>query len=214
MYNITRQVQVVKEVSPTGNVTVDGGMRITITATAYKDAKSMLSSADRPSQLTLDETGADGNEYNDSYRLFTGSYTAPASTDKVQEIGNIVVYGEAQGSKNSKTGAYIKVNKRCGGGRHSCPVVATQAETFPSSTLNDLSEPDYFPLPQGALDYTVGSELVYKNEDKTYTYYKLASGVRVYRDDITGRFQRCGAGRQRGHRSPGRQQQPVHRCGL
>ena len=187
VYNITRQVQVVKEVSPTGNVTVDGGMRITITATAYKDANVYAVIGGQTIQLTLDETGADGNEYNDSYRLFTGSYTAPASTDKVQEIGNIVVYGEAQGSKNSKTGAYIKVNKRIAV-EDGTPVrvVATQAETFPSSTLNDLSEPDYFPLPQGALDYTVGSELVYKNENKTYTYYKLASGVRVYRDDITG----------------------------
>ena len=73
----------------------------------------------------------------------------------MQEIGNIVVYGEAQGSKNSKTGAYIKVNKRIAV-EDGTPVrvVATQAETFPSSTLNDLSEPDYFPLPQGALDYT------------------------------------------------------------
>lgn len=158
--------------------------------------------------------GADGNEYNDSYRLFTGSYTAPASTDKVQEIGNIVVYGEAQGSTNSKTGAYIKVNKRIAV-EDGTPVrvVATQAETFPSSTLNDLSEPDYFPLPQGALDYTVGSELVYKNEDKTYTYYKLASGCPGLPGRHHRRFQRCGAGRQRGHRSPGRQQQPVHRCG-
>ena len=187
VYNITRQVQVVKEVSPTGNVTVDGGMRITITATAYKDAKVYAVIGGQTIPLTLDETGADGNEYNDSYRLFTGSYTAPASTDRVQEIGNIVVYGEAQGSKSSKTGAYVKVNKRIAV-EDGTPVriVSAQAETFPSSTLNDLSDPGFYPLPQGALDYTVGSEMVYKNENKTYTYFKLASGVRVYRDDITG----------------------------
>lgn len=82
VYNITRQVQVVKEVSPTGNVTVDGGMRLTITATAYKDANVYAVIDGQTIQLTLDETGADGNEYNDSYRLFTGSYTATASTDK------------------------------------------------------------------------------------------------------------------------------------
>ncbi len=187
VYNITRQVQVIKEVSPTGNVTVDGGMRITITATAYKDATVYAVIGGQTIQMSLDETGADGDEMNESYRLFTGVYTAPASTDSIQDIGNIVVYGEAQGSKNSKTGAYVKVNKKIVVEDGSpIRVVAEQAETFPSNTLNDLSDPSYFPLPQGSLDYTVSSELIYKNGDKTYSYYKLASGVRVYKDDITG----------------------------
>lgn len=57
VYNITRQVQVVNEVSPTGNVTVDGGMRITITATAYKDANVYAVIGGQTIQLTLDETG-------------------------------------------------------------------------------------------------------------------------------------------------------------
>ena len=187
VYNITREVQVIRDVSPTGNISVDGGMRITITATAYKDATVYAVIGGQTVQMTMDETGTDEEEYTDSYRLFTGSYTAPAATDSVQDIGNIVVYGTAQGSSDSKTGAYVKVNKRVAVEDGSpIRVVSEQAETFPANTLNDLSDPDYFPLPQGALDYTVGSELVYKSGTKTYTYYKLASGVRVYRDDITG----------------------------
>lgn len=186
VYNITRQVQVIKDVSPTGNMSVDGGMHVTITATAYKDATVYAVVGGQTVPMMLDETGAD-DRLNESYRLFTGIYTAPASTDSIQDIGNIVVYGEAQGSKNNKTGAYIKVNKKIVVEDGSpIRVVADQAETFPSNSLNDLSDPSYFPLPQGALDYTVGGELIYKNGDKTYSYYKLASGVRVYRDDIAG----------------------------
>lgn len=73
-------------------------------------------------------------------------------------------------------------------------VTATQAETFPTSVIDDYSDPSYFPLPQGTIDYTVGDELIYKDGDRTFSYYKLASGVRVYTKDITAISESEGVG--------------------
>lgn len=56
-------------------------------------------------------------------------------------------------------------------------VTASQAETFPTSTLDDLSDGSYYPLPKGALDYTVGDMIVFTSGSSTYRYYKLASGL-------------------------------------
>ena len=187
VYNITRQVQVVKEVSPTGNVTVDGGMRITVTATAYKDAKVYAVIGGQTIPLTLDETWSRRQRVQ---RLL------PAVHRLLHRTGlHRPGAGDRQHCCLWRSPGLQEQQDRClcqgqqahrRGGRSQVRIVSAQAETFPSSTLNDLSDPGFYPLPQGALDYTVGSEMVYKNENKTYTYFKLASGVRVYRDDITG----------------------------
>lgn len=187
VYNITRQVQVLKEISPTGNLTVDGGVKVTISAIAYMDAKVYATVGGQTIPMAIDETARDESLYNTSYRRFTGTYIAPGSTTSVQEIGNIVVHGSAQGVEDSKQGAYIKVNKKVAiADGVPVRVTAEQAETFPTSVLNDNSDPDFFPLPQGALDYTVGDQMIYKNGDSVFAYYTLASGLRVYSDDITG----------------------------
>lgn len=38
-YNITRVVKVLESISPQGNLTVNGGTEVTVSAMAYKDAK-------------------------------------------------------------------------------------------------------------------------------------------------------------------------------
>ncbi|MBP0963337.1 MAG: N-acetylmuramoyl-L-alanine amidase, partial [Oscillospiraceae bacterium] len=64
-------------------------------------------------------------------------------------------------------------------------VTAAQAETFPTSRLDDISDPDYYPLPKGTLDYVVGDQIIYKDSTGTFTYNTLASGLRVYSKDIS-----------------------------
>ena len=185
IYNITRQVVVLKEASPEGNMTIDGGMKVTITALAYSDAKVYATVGGQTIQMTKMSAGDDDVDRDTSYVRFSGTYTAPEATTAVQDIGQIIVYGEAQGQKDVKECAYLKVNKKVVVGDGTpIQVVAEQAETFPTSVINDFSDPNYFPLPQGTLDYSVGSEIVYKNGDKTYSYYQLASDLRVYTKDI------------------------------
>ncbi|MDR2654689.1 MAG: N-acetylmuramoyl-L-alanine amidase [Oscillospiraceae bacterium] len=61
------------------------------------------------------------------------------------------------------------------------------AETFPANIVNDNSSPNLFPLPAGALDRIVSSKLTFYVEakNKTMEYYILASGNRVYAEDLT-----------------------------
>jgi len=185
-YSITRQVQILKDMSPMGSIATEGGMTITITATAYSDAKVSASINGTTVVMEIDESLGDEEERDSFYKVFVGEYTAPGATSSEQNLGNIVVYGSWGGQSDSITGASVKVNKKAKI-EDGVPVVVTaaQAQTYPPDTLNNIPDNKYFPLPQGAMDYAVGEEIVYKKGSKTYTYYVLASGLRVESGDIT-----------------------------
>lgn len=185
IYNITRQIVVLKEITPVGNMSVNGGMQITITATAYEEAKVYAVVGGQTITMTKMDANDDSTEIDSSYVKFVGTYTAPAATTVDQKIGNIVVYGEAQGQTDTKQGAYVTVNRKLAieDGKP-VVVVAEQAETFPTSVVNEYSHPNYFPLPKGTYDYTVGSEIIYNNGTNTYSFYRLASDLRVQTEDI------------------------------
>ncbi|MCI8652537.1 MAG: hypothetical protein HFF11_02415 [Angelakisella sp.] len=187
-YNITRQVKVLDKDSaaPTGSINVDGGMKITVSINAY--AGSTVTAALGGSTITLTETKAEGDntDKTSTYVQFSGDFTAPEATSSAQKLGTITFSGSYQGFTDSAAGATVTVNKKAviGSGK-AVVVTASQAETFPSTTMNDISSPYCFPLPAGALDYTLGEEIVYREGSSTYRYYLLESGQRVYSKDIT-----------------------------
>ncbi len=185
-FTVDRLVKVLKEVSPAGSVSVDGGMKITITALAYEGSKVTATLGGQSINLSPTETEGDATDKESTYKLYTGEYTAPAGGSSVQSLGSIKVNASWQGVSESATGASVNVNKKVNIGSGSpVQVIATEAETFPTSTLSDLSDGNYYPLPKGAQDYTVGDEIIYKEGSTTYRYYNLASGVRVYSKDIS-----------------------------
>ncbi len=186
-YTITRQVQVLKEISPVGSLTVNGGTEITITAQAYEGATVTASVGG--STVTLRATTADDDTAEDlretSYIQYSGVYKVPGATGSVQNIGNIKVTGSWQGVTESLTGAAVKINKLVAiGDGKPVEISVVEAETFSSSTLNDISDSGYYPLPAGARDYTLGDQIVYKEGNSTFTYYNLASGLRVYAGSV------------------------------
>jgi len=61
-----------------------------------------------------------------------------------------------------------------------CVIKTDYAEALPLSPLNDLSVPLSTPLLAGTFDFIVG-----ESSFDTFTYYNLASGRRVYRDEVT-----------------------------
>lgn len=186
-YNITRQVKVVDSITPMGNMNIDGGMRLTISAIAYSEATVNAYINGQTVKLTpTDEVGDTSHAQKESdYKVFTGVYTVPAATSSVQKLGNIVVKGEWSGFKDTVNGAAVNVNKRMPvvDGKP-VVVVADQAPTFSATSLDEYGDPDFYPLPKGAIDYTVGSEIVYARGNKTYSYYMLKSGLRVNTEDI------------------------------
>ena len=184
-YNITRQVKVLQSVSPTGNMTVDGGMSITVTVEAYKGSSVTATLNGR--SVTLEEGDAedDATDKSSSYVRYYGAFTAPDATTAIQKLGTIQVTAAYQGQSESMEGAYVTVNKRAEvGSGVPIRVTASQAEVFPSNTSDDYSDPNCYPLPRGALDYTVGDEIIYRQGSVTYRYYLLESGMRVYSKDI------------------------------
>lgn len=184
-YKIKRNVQILKEISPTGSINIDGEMQLTISALAYADAD--VSAVINGKTVTMkEETAVDETIDKDSaYVRYTGTYTAPAAISSVQSLGNIVVKGEWQGASESKTGANVKVNKKAeiGSGEY-VQINAASAETFPSNTLDDLSNNNCFPLPKGTIDQILGDPIAYKEGNTTYEYYMLQSGQRVYSKDV------------------------------
>jgi uncharacterized protein YjdB/uncharacterized lipoprotein YddW (UPF0748 family) len=194
-YKITRQVKVLDTdtVTPTGSVTVDGGMKITVSVNAYAGATVTASLGGQTITLTETKAEDDDTDKTSSYVKFSGEFTAPDATSAIQKLGNITITGSYQGFTDSATGASVTVNKKAViGSGNPIVVSASQAETFPNNTVNDISSPYCFPLPAGALDYTLGDEIVYRDGSNTYRYYLLESGLRVYSKDIKSTSQEAG----------------------
>ena len=194
-YNITRQVKVLDEdtVTPTGSVTVDGGMKITVSVNAYEGASVTASLGGQTITLTRTSEEDDDTDKTSSYVKYSGDFTAPEATSSAQKLGNITISASYQGFTGTATGASVTVNKKAViGSGNPIVVSASQAETFPSNTVNDISSPNCFPLPAGALDYTLGDEIVYRDGSNTYRYYLLESGLRVYSKDIKSTSKEAG----------------------
>ena len=189
-YNITHITEVVKEVSPgSGTLKVDGATKLTIDAVAYNEAKVYAVIGGKTVILKQSEEQAD-DEYRDTnYAHFIGVYTVPDAEAEDVDLGYINVCGEWNGITRNKYGAKLVVNKRRLPS-DGTPIVVTSAlgETFRGDTVSQYSEPTYFPLPKGALDYAVGEpfkfNFTYKNELRTYDFYLLQSGLRVFTEDI------------------------------
>ena len=183
-YKITRQTQILKEIAPVGSVTVEGGMKIKITANAY-DGSTVTATLNGISvKLSPAETDNDSTDRDSNYKTYVGTYTAPKATSSVQQLGNIVVKATWQGMSESKTGAAVSVNK-LGATGPLVQVTAEQAVTYPIDSLGRYPDGDNYPLPQGTLDYIVGDAIVYKEGNEEYTYYKLQSNMRVATSDVS-----------------------------
>ena len=179
-------MKIFQSVAPTGTLTVDGNTDITLTAMAYENAKITAVINGQTVTLTRDNSEDDNTDKDSFYVKYTGTYRTPAASGSVKNLGNITFKGSWEGRDETETGASIKVNKIAEVGSGSPIVVtASQAETFPTNTLDDISDGGYYPLPKGSLDYTVGDMIVFTSGSSTYRYYKLASGLRVYAGDIS-----------------------------
>lgn len=185
-YTITRVVQIIQEVSPSENVAVEGGMKLEISALAYADAVVSASLGGVTIPLQQDNTIDDDTIADSAYSYFTGSYTVPNATDTAQSLGLISVTATWNGVSDTVEGAPVSINPIVAAGDGDLvKVIADSAKTFPTNVLNNESNPDYYPLPKGTVDYAVGDVLTFKNASGTYQYYTLQSGLRVYADDVT-----------------------------
>ena len=184
---ITKTVQVLGEVAPQGAITVEGGSKLTVTATAYDGATVTATLGGQSVTLTKD-TAVDESEDKDSqYAKYSGEIMIPAATDAVQSLGSVSFSASWNGQTESATGSSVSINRKpkLAAEGQLVQINTSAAETFPTAEINDLSNPGYFPLPKGAIDRAVSDKITYSDGSKTYEYYNLASGNRVYASDIT-----------------------------
>lgn len=183
-YNVTRNVKVLKEMSPLGNVTVGGGMSITVSALAYEGSTVTATLGSNTVTLKPSTEADDSTDNESTYQIYTGVLSVPAAGVSEQSLGNIIVKGTWEGATEKMEGAFVTVSAKATAGGL-VEVISKSAETFPTDTLNDLSDYDCYPLAKGTRDYVVGDEIVYVEGSKTFSYYNLQSGQRVYTSDVS-----------------------------
>ena len=133
-YTIERKVEVLKEISPTGSIAVDGGDKITVSALAYKNSKVTASLAGTSVNLSVSDNQTDSTDNNSDYQLYTATITVPAATEIDQVLGLIKINANWEGYTESATGASVKVNKKVVMGNGAMIMVtAKEAETFPQA---------------------------------------------------------------------------------
>lgn len=185
-FTINRQVQVIKEVNPTGSLDVDGGMKVTVTAVAYENSTVMVSLNGQNYPMSVDQTTGDEELRGTSYQRYTGSFIVPKATKEEQHLGNLKITATWEGITQSAQGASVTVNKLAiVEDGVLVRVTANQAIVFPIDEIGPYPSSKDYRLPKGTLDYAVGEEVIYKNGDDIRKYYKLASGMRVYSSDIS-----------------------------
>ena len=194
VYNITREVVIIKEVSPSGSMTVEGSTQIGITVMAYSGSSITASLGGASVTLTEQELTADAADGSPSaYVPYKGTLTVPAATESQQDVGNIAVSATWSGITQSAGGARVYVSALPqqapnveGQKGNLVEVTASQARTYPANVLNNEPNGSCFPLPKGTVDYIVSDKLTYS--DDTYgsgEYYILGSGVRVSASDVS-----------------------------
>ena len=185
-YNITRQIRIFDgNVSPSGSITVDGNMQVSISVNAYEEADLYAVVGSHTIPMSIQQSDDDATDRDSSYAVFTGIFNVPAATSSAQNLGAVTVFASWQGMQESLTGASITVNrKQTLQSGVLAQVIASNAETYPASVLNILSQPGYYELPKGTMDYIVGDEVVYKVDGKTYSYFNMASGLRIAKEDL------------------------------
>lgn len=182
-------MELIKEISPTGVLMASIGDSLEITALAYRGASVMATVNGEIVFLELDESSDEGDS---EYGLFTGTYEVPEPDDyygdsdydpddDVQILGGLSVYASYGDLEDSVDGAYMKTETS----RVPVQITADQARTYPAKTKNNVPIPTMYPLPKGATDYAVGKAFSYTSEKKVkYTFILLESGVRVETKDI------------------------------
>mgnify|MGYP002553580342 CR=1 FL=1 len=198
---ITYKYIVIKNISPSSALTLDGGTQIVVKAVARAGAAVKASFNGNTITLTRVASSEEHLDVADSdFADFAGSFTMPASTAKTQHLGRITFKATYNGQSGSMSSGKITIKKVVSqtssaapsstassakpvvaGTRTLATVTAEYAETFTGTTTDDYSNPKNAYLPKGTTDY-VSDTKIYNGAQY---YYKMDCGVRVYAKNVS-----------------------------
>ena len=194
---ITYQQLLLRDISPTKPLSVDGSSKIAVSAIAKRGAKVTVTLRSTTVQLAPSPGNVD--EKNSDYATYTGVLTMPAATDLAQNMGNLTFTASYQGGSETKTGGRITVARKMipteelqlgnfafdeslplGRWGYVAEIRSEQAETFDAQLLDDRSRSTNSYLPKGTIDYCSDGESVYTQGSSIMKYRTLDYGKRVY----------------------------------
>ena len=181
---VNYNVVIIKDVAPTGQITVSGGSSVEYTVTARKGAKVTGSLNGETVSFTEQQLPYEAVESEAVFTSYVGHFTVPESKDEPYSIGSARITASYGDFVKSLTGASVVIQPKSLKIGNIAVVKVEKAESFRAEPSNsDTSLPQYFWLPKGARDYITG-ESEYHSGDTTKKYYTLRCGLRVYQDDV------------------------------
>lgn len=178
VYRITKKVQLIQTVSPSGSTTAMGGSKLTIVVSAHKSATITVYVGGTAVTMTMDSSY--DTDTNSIYTDYIGTYTLPAASSTDQVVGTISVSASWSGMTETATGGTITVLKNAEVIDGQMVTITTDnTMTYPSDTLGVYTSPDNYVLPAGTIDYIASEALEYTYNGSVRTYYILKSGIRV-----------------------------------
>ena len=105
VYQITREIEVIKSVAPSGTAVVQGGSKLDVAVMAYPGSVVTVSLNGERLDLTEGKPEKEGDEYVP----YTGSFTIPAAVEYKQKLGGIGVTAVWEGITQHSGGAAVAV---------------------------------------------------------------------------------------------------------
>ncbi len=208
-YSIERRVDVMTEVE-SGDVVVEGGTKITLSAVAYAGAKVSASIAGQIVNLTENENSGEELDANSSYAKYVGYYTAPdGMIGQQQALGEVSYYANYLGYEEYMTGGTVTIEAKPEPPKVDIitDIIADQSAVGTGEVVGTMSpyrsEADYVTYVRVTNNYTnvydskttgaIPSPLFFQLPAGTLDYYKsesggyitTSSGKRFREEDVT-----------------------------
>lgn len=167
-YSIERKVDVLKSVYDVGDITVEGGTRLSFTATAYSGSSVYVTIGGQTITLT-EKASSEQVDANGTYSEFIGYYTvANGLIGQEQYLGNISYYATYSGYDESMWGGSVTI----------------AAKPEPPKKPEIVERPDSNQFAAGTGE-VVGRIEPYYTEDDPVTYVKVLNNYTDVLDPMT-----------------------------
>ncbi len=182
-YTVTYKITVLREVTPSSPLLLEGGATVEYTAVARKGATVKITMLGTTKQMAVankqnkDDTAALDADF-DTYHA---TFTMPAGIEgKKRSLGSATITASYSGLTETQKTAAVTLQAKPKA-QYRVVVTRDYAETFSGSAVNDLSRPTNAYFIKGTTDVIVGSGSAVGKE-----YYLLGCGKWVYKTDVEG----------------------------
>ncbi len=189
VYDITRDIQVIKSYQPQSDMRVEGKTIITISVEAYEGSDVYATINGSTITLSPSESSSGVESGNSSYVTYSGTYTTPAGKEgKDQNLGYVQITGSYKDIKTENAqGGQIIVNalpvQNTGTGM--IRINNDNTETYDYYTSQTYTVPTCTRLPGGTIDYATRIVTYEHSSNEKRQYYLTESGKRVLTSDAT-----------------------------